>query len=414
MPDIRAFSAVRLPMLRVPIGQVEPGMHLAMPIIHPERGQLLLSEGYALDGLVIRRLAEMQITELWIDYPNSEQIKRYVSPAVLIQQAQVVATVADIFDRVGRDAHAPLEYERYRKTLQGMIEALVSEPLSAAYIMELGGSASSDLRHSAEVAMLSVLLGLRLQGYLIDQRRRLLPKDARDVVSLGLGGMLHDIGKSMIDSDVREKYEHTRDSTDVRYREHVLLGQKMLTGAVAPSAVGVVLHHHQHFDGSGFPCAANLDGESRGLAGDDIHVFARIACLANHYDRLRRTADGRVQPRVRVMRTLLATPMAARFDPVVLAMLPVVVPAYPPGSVVRLSDGRRGLVVGWHPEAPCQPVVQELEDSERSIIDTRITQRQIELRAEPHLRVIEQDGEDVSGDNFRLLVPASSPSKNAA
>jgi HD-GYP domain-containing protein (c-di-GMP phosphodiesterase class II) len=401
-------------MLKLPIGQAEPGMRLAMPIIHPERGQLLLSEGYTLDGLVIRRLAEMQITEIWIDYPGSEQIKQYVSTTMLLQQSQLVATVADVFDRVHRDAHTPLEYERYRKTLHGLVEGLVSEPVSAAYIMELGGSASSDLRHGAEVALLSILLGLKLQGYLVDQRRRLLPKDARDVVSLGLGGMLHDIGKSMLDASVRDRYETTRDERDSRYRDHVVLGQRMLTGAVAASAVGVVLHHHQHFDGSGFPSAEALDGSHRGLAGEDIHVFARIACLANHFDRLRRTADGGVQPRVRVMRTLLATPMAARFDPVVLAMLPAVVPAYPPGSVVRLSDGTRGIVVGWDPESPCQPTIQALDESEAAIIESTPTGRTIDMRNESQLRVVEHDGEDVSGDNFRLLNPAKEPSKNAA
>jgi HD-GYP domain-containing protein (c-di-GMP phosphodiesterase class II) len=390
-------------------------MRLAMPILHPQRGNLLLSEGIALDALLIRRLAEMEVTEVWIEFPGAEQIRKFVSHAVLIQQSQLISMVADMFERAQREMYAPpLEYDRYRKGVQGIIEALVSEPITAAYIMELGGSAHSDMRHGSEVCLLSILLGLKLQGYLIEQRRRLLPKDAKDVVSLGLGAMLHDIGKTMIDPDVRERYEQTRDQTDPRYREHVQFGLKMLSGSIAPSAVGVVLHHHQHFDGSGFPTAEDLDHRPRGLAGDDIHVLARITCVANHFDRLRRPPDGSVQPRVRVLRTMLATTLASRFDPIVLATLPSVVPAYPPGSIVRLSNDLDAVVVDWHTEAPCQPTVQLLDENTDSLVEMRSPGRKIDMREEPALRVVEHDGVDVSGDNFRLIQPPVEASRTAA
>jgi HD-GYP domain-containing protein (c-di-GMP phosphodiesterase class II) len=417
-----ARKAIFTTMLRVPIGQAEPGMRLAMRVLHPQRGNLLLNEGLPLDALLIRRLAELEVTEIWIEYPGAEQIRQYISPTLLVQQSQLVTTIAEMIDRVQRESYADLDFERYRKTIQGMIEALVSEPLSAAYIMELGGAAGSDLRHASEVCLLSVLLGLKLQGYLIEQRKRLLPRDARDVVSLGMGAMLHDIGKALLDPDVRDRYERERDQTDPHYREHVTLGHRMLSGAIASSAVGVVLHHHQHFDGSGFPASPGIDGALRGLAGEDIHVFARIACVANHFDRLRRPPSGQVQPRVRVLHAMLGTNLAARFDPVILAMLPAVVPAYPPGSIVRLSNDARAVVVHWHTEAPCQPTVQTLEDPTLPSHELTLAQiannmpcgRTIDLRQEPELRVIEHDGQNVSADNFRLIQPPGSPQKNAA
>jgi HD-GYP domain-containing protein (c-di-GMP phosphodiesterase class II) len=408
-------------MLRVPIVQAEQGMRLALPILHPERGNLLLNEGFVLDALIIRRLAELEVPEVWIEYPGTEQIKQYVSPAMLVQQSQLVSMVAEMIERAQRDARADIEFERYRKTIQEMIETLVGEPLAAAYITELGGPASSELRHASEVCMLSVLLGLKLQGYLIEQRRRLQPKDARDVVSLGLGAMLHDIGKMFIDPDVRDRYERDRRQDDPHYREHVTLGHKMLSGSIAPSAVGVVLHHHQHFDGSGFPTSVGLDGKPRGLAGDDIHVFARIACVANHFDRLRRPHRGALQPRVRVLRMMLGTSLASRFDPVILATLPSVVPAYPPGSIVKLSIGVRAVVVQWHTEAPCQPTVQVLDEpvadasgTSPSLSQTQPTGRRIDLREEPTIRVVEHDGVDVSGENFRLVQAVPDGQKHAA
>jgi len=230
--------------------------------------------------------------------------------------------------------------------------------------------------------------------------------------------MLHDVGKMLIDPAARERYERTRDHSDPEYREHVALGHKMITGAIAPSAAGVVLHHHQHFDGSGFPAADTRDGQARGLAGEDIHVLARIVCVANHFDRLRRPADGSVQPRVRVLRAMLGTRLAARFDPIVLATLPLVVPAYPPGSIVRLSSGERAVVTDWHTEAPCQPTVQLMcdADSNDQPIDANSAREgeKIDLREASGLRVVEHDGVDVSGENFRLIQRLPEPSKNAA
>src|SRR5207247_1230985 len=91
-------------------------------------------------------------------------------------------------------------------------------------------------------------------------------------------------------------------------------------------------------------------------------VFARIVCLANHFDRLRQLGDGSVQPRVRVLKQMISTTLATRFDPVILGALPLVVPAFPPGSMVRLNTGDMAVVTNWHPEAPCQPVVQVISD----------------------------------------------------
>jgi len=402
-------------MLRVPLNQALPGMRLALPVLHPQRGSVLLTEGYGLDEPLIRRLRAMEVGDLWVEYPDTVQIKQYVSPAILNQQTQVIGMVADMFDSVHRDAHAEIGFIDYRKTIQGLIEALVSEPAAASYIVELGGGALNELRHASEVCLLSVLLGLKLQGYLVQQRKRLLPKDARDVVSLGLGAMLHDIGISAMDPQIRMRWEQMRDDRDPEWRAHVTLGHKMMSGAIPPAAAGVILHHHQHYDGSGFPTTVGFDKKARGLAGDDIHVFARIVCVANHFDRMRRPAQGDPQPRVRVLKNMLAGRLTSRFDPVILASLPLVVPAYPPGSVVTLSNGEKAVVTAWHPEAPCQPTVQLLPDSTPQLLRGTSSQPiRYDLRDRTDLLVVEHEGSDVSRDNFRLISAQSEPQKSAA
>jgi HD-GYP domain-containing protein (c-di-GMP phosphodiesterase class II) len=401
-------------MLRVPINEALAGMQLALPVLHPQRGSKLLSEGYVLDNSVIVKLRQLLVRDIWIEYPGTEQIKQFVSPIILAQQSQVVELVADMFDPTRREAHAEMDFLHYRRAIQGMIECLVMEPAAASYIVELGGATANGLRHASEVCFLSVLLGLKLQGYLVQQRKRLLPKDARDVVSLGLGAALHDVGMIGLEPEVRERHERSHDERDSEWRQHVTIGHKMISGNIPPSAAGIVLHHHQHFDGSGFPAAIGEDGRPRGLAGEDIHVFARIVCVANHFDRLRRPPGGILQPRVRVLKQMLTGRIATRFDPVILATLPVVAPAFPPGTQVTLNSGERAVVVECHTEAPCQPTVQIMNAEEPWREKVEQEQTQIDLRQRPDLRVAEHEGADVSDDQFRLISNPNEHEKRAA
>src|SRR6185503_10610735 len=95
----------RTPMLRVPISMANTGMKLALPVLHPSRGTMLLSEGFVLDALLIRRLAELEVRDIWVDYPDTAQIREYVSPAIMHQQSQMVGLVAEIFDASHHDAY---------------------------------------------------------------------------------------------------------------------------------------------------------------------------------------------------------------------------------------------------------------------------------------------------------------------
>ena len=388
-------------MLLVPINQAVPGMQLALPIRHPERGTVLLTTGFELDEAMIRKLRELQVLEFWTHYPGTEQIQQYLSPTILRYQGRVISVLANMFESLHKDAHAHLEFPIYKRTLRDLIESLVAEPTAASFVCEPGGAGSSELRHSSAVCFLSLLMGLKLQGYLIYQRRRLTPTHAKNVVSLGLGAMLHDIGKVNLDPDVRQRYEQTRDESDPAYQQHVVLGHKMVTGVVPPAAAGVVLLHHRYFDGSGFPTSYENAANIAELAGEDIHVFARIVAVANTFDRLRYRGDGSVQPRVRVLRTLLTNPLVARFDHVILDALLQVVPAYPPGAFVTLNSGEKGIVMDWRPATPCQPTVQIATTEEHARRHNK--PQLLDLRRRPDLLIVEHDGVDVSHDNFRLI-----------
>src|SRR5262249_47031041 len=145
---------------------------------------------------------------------------------------------------------AKLEYGDYRAAISGVMSHLLANPAAAVFIQELAGSEEPVLRHATNVCLLSILMGLKLDDYLIAERTRLSGYAARDVTSLGVGAMLHDIGMLRLDPAVVQRWNRWFDESDQEWRRHVTIGFEMVKDAIGPAAAAGVLHHHQKYDGS--------------------------------------------------------------------------------------------------------------------------------------------------------------------
>jgi putative nucleotidyltransferase with HDIG domain len=187
------------------------------------------------------------------------------------------------------------------------------------------------------VAVIALLMG------------RVLGLDAQELTDLGVGAMLHDMGKAELPDRVRHPDEAFSAAETRLYREHVRLGvqlgQRM---GLAPGALAVVAQHHEHADGSGFPLQ---------LAEDRLTMGARIVALVNRYDRL----CNPVQPaRALTPHEALSSLFAGsrqRFDARVLNAFIRMMGVYPAGSLVQLTDDRYALVVGVNSSRPLKPRV---------------------------------------------------------
>jgi len=231
-------------MLRVGIHEAKAGMVLALPIYHPRRaGTTLLRPGITLDERAVERLRQLEIKEVWIRFPGARFVAQYISPAVFAAQQELAWRVASAFEAAGEGAGGRLDYAAYRRSVSGLMDKLVANPRAAIFVQEISGRPM--LRHSGTVCFLSVLMGLRLDSYMICERARLSTAHARDVSSLGVGAMVHDIGMTRLDAETLERWERTRDESDPAFRQHVQVGFDLVKGAVEPSAAAAVLHHHQ-------------------------------------------------------------------------------------------------------------------------------------------------------------------------
>ncbi|MEC9372984.1 MAG: HD domain-containing phosphohydrolase [Planctomycetota bacterium] len=399
-------------MLRVPMRLARPGMVLAFAIKHPaRREQVLLRAGFTLDAPAVARLRELNIPDLWIQYPDLEFIGRYINPEIMQGQDELVRTVGDMFTTLSLNAHAKLDYPAYRDMIRGFLDKLMQNPNAAVLLSELGATDKPLLRHSSNVCYLSLLMGLTLDGYLVQQRSRLPSHRAKDVVNLGVGALLHDVGMTRLDREVVERWNATHDESDEAWQEHVTIGHAMVQGSVEPSAASVILHHHQRFDGLGIPRREEADGEMRGLSGERIHVYARIVAAADLFDRLRHPpGELGANPTVRALRLMQEPEMACRIDPMAFRALISVAPPYAPGSLVGLSDGRQAVVKEWSIEDPCRPTVQIINDLLEGSGGRRreAAPEEINLAAVDHaLFISAAEGSDVSADNFSPPEPGA-------
>lgn len=398
-------------MLKVPITSARPGMTLAMPVLHPDLpGHTLLRPGFTLDGPSLSRLLELRVSFLWIVYPALESALRYVNPALVTEHANVTAVIGKSLDRLRevRDHRfAELDFKPYVIAVRDLIGKLAASTGALLLVHDLVGTAQSPLAlHSSNVCFLSLLLGLKLDQYLIAQRRKLPPQSARNIENLGVSALLHDVGVTRLAPETIEHFTATGDDSTPAYQAHVRLGYEMLRGRVEPTAAVAVLQHHQRWDGKGYPRLRVSDTRPRALKGEEIHVFARILAVADRYDLLRNPPAGfgleeARRPVVRVLSMLLHEARTGGIDPIVFKGLLHVVPAFAPGTIVRLSDGRHAVVIEFDPLHPCLPVVRHIrhigldfgtgDDNLGEVID---------LRHRATLSIAEAEGHDVARDLF--------------
>jgi hypothetical protein len=358
-------------VLIVPIEEAEPGMTLACNVPHPEYPPRdLLKRGFILDSEVISRLRTIGVCQLHVDYPGLEDLDKLLSPRLEPIRRTVYEQIKNTVVTIQKTSSPIADFSGYKNATRSMIEMLLDQGQNPVYMDLLSSRLGTDaVVHATSVAHLSLVIGLRNQEYLISQRSRLPPKHAGDVVNLGIAGMLHDIGKTKLPPELRNCSAIAPPAADAEcsaWEEHSHLGYEMIKGGLEPSAAASVLHHHQHYDGSGFPALQLRGGDPVRPCGDAIHIFARILQLSDLFDHLTMSDSTSRRPNVEILH-LLRTRFGGRIDPRLMSELPSIVPPFPPGSKVKLSDGRDAVVTALNSADPYHPTVKRLAPDGRTL-----------------------------------------------
>jgi len=140
------------------------------------------------------------------------------------------------------------------------------ENIAKSLAVALGERDNNTLLHSDRVVRLAAEIGSHLN------------LSELELEVLAMGAQFHDIGKIGIPDNVLGKPAAFEASEWAVMKQHPLIGERIVLAigdAYAPEIARVVRHHHENFDGSGYP---------DGLAGADIPLCSRIIALADNYD----------------------------------------------------------------------------------------------------------------------------------
>lgn len=325
---------------------IEAGVKLAKTITN-KNGQVLLYKGVALSEKMIQRLLDVGIQHIYIeDERTSDIVVKEAIPDEL--RKEVTTTIESTFTQIqtNLENNHSLVIENASKKLANLIKHLLIEIKSDEDLLSLLADVyiydEYIFTHSLNVTLYSLAIGQKLQ----------LPPS--ELETLGLGALLHDVGKMKVRTEVLMKPGQLTEEEFIEMQQHPTYGFQLLKDvhSISLLVAHCAYQHHERMNGTGYP---------RGLKGNDIHLFGRIIAVADVFDAV---TSNRVYRKAMLPHEgleILFAGAGTLFDPQVVDAFRHAVAIYPVGMVVQLNDGSTGIIVKQNVGFSDRPIVRILE-----------------------------------------------------
>lgn len=256
----------------------------------------------------------------------------------------LIGDIDDMFEHVS--AGEKLNVVKLRKSVEPLVDSISRNPDACLWVSRLKQHDQYTYQHSLSAAMWSVSLGRQLG----------LPR--HDLRSLAMGCMLMDIGKLRVAPELLQTKGVLTLEEAAELAGHVSHGLEILQecGVHNQDVIDIVAHHHERYDGSGYP---------KGLARDAIPPFARIAAIVDTYDAITSNRDyaPAVAPADAIK--LLYNARDEDFQAELVESFIQAIGIYPAGTLVELSSGEVGVVVAEYRTRRLRPKVMVLLDANK-------------------------------------------------
>ncbi len=324
---------VRKPV-KVLVSSLIPGMKLAHPV-YDFHGQFLLKKEATLTDGFIRALQKRNILTVYVEgmaIPDDFITQQQGAMEETIR-ANAFASIQNLFEKGGAAA-----VKAVTASVEGIMRELMAGRTAIGALTEISSTDAYTYAHSVDVCILSLETGMSLKY----EKSKLL--------KLGVGCMLHDLGKVKTPSEILNKIgKLTNEEYDIIKKHphdgyHLAKIQSDLTNI----STSIIYGHHERYDGSGYPL---------GLEGENIDEMSSICAIADVYnamttDRVYRKAISSNE----VYEYLMAAGYSIAGPRVLDAFLHCVTP-FSTGSMVLLSTGDIGVVTQASHDMPLRPQV---------------------------------------------------------
>jgi len=342
----------------IPSRKIRDGVELARDVVNGPPGTApLLRAGVKLSARYATLLPKAGIGSVWIEDDLGESID-VVEPLTPETRAKVHRATGDAISAAGGALRSgsgmpAAVVDSLADVASAMVEDLLDCPDAALALDDLSSFDDYTHRHSIQVTVLGLLVARRTwttDGWVDYRGRRRYDRLEDRMRKLGLGLLVHDVGKLAVPPEILNKPGRLSDGEMDVMKTHPLAGAELLRSSdLSPLAVSVVRDHHERIDGSGYPAA---------LDGTQIQEFPRIAAVADVYDAVtsERVYKAAAPPHVGV--AVIRNGAGGQFCPNVVRNFRAVVMPYPVGHEILLPDGRTGVVASVDLAAPDCPTVR--------------------------------------------------------
>lgn len=236
--------------------------------------------------------------------------------------------------------------KKVHKTVEKMVGSIFRNRAALTSLVRIKSHDRYVFTHSVNVCILSLIMG----------RNMGLGRERLD--DIGMGAILHDVGKMLIPEHILHKPGPLTADEFAEVKRHPELGAEVIAMSkdISDDSIQIILQHHEDYNGRGYPL---------GMKGDDIHLYARIASVADIYDAM--TSD-RVYRKAITPNEVLQKMYMLRFthyDPEFVERLIKALGIYPVGTLVALNTGELAIVRRQDSTHPLKPAVLLFYDKHR-------------------------------------------------
>ncbi|MDD9265951.1 HD-GYP domain-containing protein [Paenibacillus sp. GCM10023248] len=334
-------------MLLMPINKCQPGMRLAKNIYN-EDGMVLLAVNVELTQRLIDRLFSYGIDYIYIADPRTDDVVQ----VDIIQdetRSRAVHEIRHTFKKVMEDSNkrGSVSYydigRNFRDVMNMIIDDLSAHEGAMVMLNNMNIKDNYLFQHSVNVSIYAIMLGISF-GY-----------SRENLETLGLGALLHDIGKTKIPLGILRKPSQLTPQEFAEMKNHTNYGFQILKEEpnIPLLSAHCAFQHHERMNGSGYP---------RGLSGGDINEFARWIGLVDSYDAMTTTRVYRRPLLPHEAMEQLFAGSGTMYDQSQIALFRDKIAIYPLGITVKLNTGEYGIVSKLNMNVPQRPVVRILAD----------------------------------------------------
>ena len=336
---------------------VSEGMILAQDVVD-RFGRILIASGIPLKQELLKLLKKHEVVSVFVRDSKSSNflIESTQDIASMEIRLKLITSVKETFSTPHGLVEHLAELQYY---VEDVVQTLIERKNVLLYLQDIDYASDYLFMHSVNVGLFSIVIGIAMN----------LPHD--QLCLLGMGGLLHDFGKTRISSEILDKQGKLTLAEFNEIKEHATVGYNTLKTDTQLDyrIMFMALQHHERCNGSGYPW---------GISIDKIHHLARIVAVADVYDAL--TTDRVYRSRLTTFAAMQIINQGDRihFDTHVIEAFNKVAIPYPIGSSVTLNHGVDGKVIGLNSINLFRPlisteqgIVNLLHESDISIITTR-------------------------------------------